>query len=66
MTRYVKGRGADADLCCVFHWLLQRPARCILIDSYANVFMEDPAAKSSLSGYRPYRDGAGVIAVRRC
>jgi meiotically up-regulated gene 157 (Mug157) protein len=48
MQTYVHLASKDAGLRRVFHGLIQRQARCILLDSYANAYMEDPTARSNL------------------
>ncbi len=65
MQTYVHLASKDAGLRRVFHGLIQRQARCILLDSYANAYMEDPTARSNLSAINDKTDMKPGVAERK-
>lgn len=65
LQTYVHLTPKDAELRKLFHGVLQRQARCILIDPYANAFMHDPAALSSLPARTDATDMKPGVAERK-
>lgn len=65
LQTYVHLAGKDAALRRVFHGAIQRQARCILIDPYANAYTHDPRAKSNLSAVNDMTEMKPGVAERK-
>ncbi|NIJ18627.1 hypothetical protein FHS95_000296 [Sphingomonas naasensis] len=65
LQTYVHLTPKDADLRRLFHGAMQRQARCILLDPYANAYTRDPAAKSNLPAINDRTDMKPGVAERK-
>lgn len=65
LQTYVHLTPRDADLRRLFHGAMQRQARCILLDPYANAYTRDPTAKSNLPAINDKTDMKPGVAERK-